>query len=79
MESVLHKHDVAIDSKERMIDDALSLITQERLMNDLKCMALLRICLEDDPHVFIPIIQENFRLDRVISDLNAKLVTESIS
>ena len=39
-------------------------------------MALLRICIEKDPDISKPIIQEILRLDREISDLTAKLVTE---
>ena len=39
-------------------------------------MALLRICVEKDPDVSIPIINEILKLDRHISDLTAELVND---
>ena len=74
--SVFDKYDVVIETKKDNVDDTLSLIEQTRSKNNVNWMALLRICVEKDPDVSKPIIQEILRLDRKISDLTAKLVTE---
>jgi len=74
--SIFDKYDVVIDTEEKKVDDTLSLIEQTRSKNNVNWMALLRICVEKDPDVSKPIIQEILRLDREISDLTAKLVKE---
>jgi UDP-4-amino-4,6-dideoxy-N-acetyl-beta-L-altrosamine N-acetyltransferase len=74
--SVFDKYEVIIDREEAKVDDTLSLIEKTRSKNNVNWMALLRICVEKDPDVSKPIIQEILRLDRSISDLTAKLVKE---
>lgn len=74
--STFEKYSVTIENDEVKIDDTLSLIEQTRSKNNVNWMALLRICVEKDPEVSKPIINEILRLDREISDLTAKLVSE---
>ena len=73
-QSIIDKFDIKFEEEEPAQESPLNQIERARAKNNVNWMALLRLSLEQNPSIAMPIVSEILRLDTEISNLTKKLV-----